>query len=145
LRPQNGNAILTMRQDAQAMCVSLLCAVLVGTVSLQAQAETQVEGQPGALSIRATNAPIGEILDALGPGFKVKYRAAPETGRNLSGVYSGTLDQVLWRILDGYDYVIEAFDDGTQVVFVGLSSPPPTSSRPALPLGSPAVPTSPVR
>jgi hypothetical protein len=137
-----------MRQ-ARAMCVSLLCTILVSTVSLQAKAETQVEGQPDALSIRADNAPIGEVLDALGPGFKVKYRAAPESGRNLSGVYSGTLAQVLWRILDGYDYVIEALDDSTQVVFVGLSNPPiaepSTSSRPALPLGSPAVPTSPVR
>lgn len=152
MKPQVRRAILRFdnRRSARVVALSLLVMIKLTAIPSHASAQTRVEGQPSALSVQVDNAPLNEILDALGRDFNVKYRAAPPGGRNLSGVYSGTLPQVLARVLDGYDYIIEAFDDGIRVTFVGLSNQPTimlsssaaaATTRPSPPLGSPGVPT----
>ena len=40
---------------------------------------------------------------------------------NLTGLYSGTLNQVLARVLDGNDFVVEISGDGVNIVVIGTS------------------------
>src|SRR5216683_2760429 len=59
---------------------------------------TLVLGQPTDVQLRAENASTREVLDALSASFKITYKLPPNTGRDVTGVYSGTLRQVLARI-----------------------------------------------
>jgi hypothetical protein len=108
---------------------------------MDARAATHVEGSPDGLSLRAENASISEVLNAL--GVKLRYRPAPDLTRTKTGVYSGTLHEVLARVLDGYDYIITASGDTVQVVVLGASSAVGATPGPLAPVGSPAFPTGP--
>ena len=96
---------------------------LAATMALLAPAAagTEVRGGADDMQIQADNASIREVLDALAGDFKVRYRLPPHVSRTVTGLYSGTLHQVLGRILDGHDYIVEASDDGVRVVVLGAS------------------------
>src|SRR5262249_37333563 len=51
--------------------------------------------------------------------FKLTYSLPVNLGRQLTGRYSGTLNQVLARILDRNDYIVEVSDDAIKVVISG--------------------------
>jgi len=82
-----------------------MIAVLVSTMQAPASAKTEVEGRSDAVRLSAEDASVNEVLAALSARFNLTYTPAPELDRAVAGVYSGTLQQVLARILDGYDYV----------------------------------------
>ena len=82
----------------------------------RASATAEIEGSEHDVVLRVKNAPIKDVLDALAVRFKLTYRAPLNLTRELSGRYSGSLNQVLVRILDDVDYVVEAADDGIKLV-----------------------------
>src|SRR5262245_29640778 len=92
-----------------------------------ASAATQVRGQQDDLRINAENASIREVLDALSVQFKLTYKLPPGIGRNLTGLYSGSLRKALARILDGNDYIVMVSDSGVEVVVLGASGTIATS------------------
>jgi hypothetical protein len=76
------------------------------------------------------NASITEILDALTTRFKVTYKVRSPTSRPLTGNYSGTLREMLTRVLDGNDYILELSDGGCKILILGVSpGAAPTSSN----------------
>jgi hypothetical protein len=83
-----------------------------------ARAATEIEGSQNDVDLRVRNASIGDVLAALAARFKLTYRAPPNLTGELSGRYSGPLNQVLARILDGVDYVVEASDEGIRLVIL---------------------------
>jgi hypothetical protein len=93
-----------------------------------AAAETQVRGQPDDMSLQAENASIGEILAALSAEFNIGYKLAAIPGRSVTGNYSGTLQQVLVRVLDSYNYFIKNLDDRMEIVVLGAVSPASASN-----------------
>src|SRR5262245_42017149 len=60
-----------------------------------ASAAAEVQGQPDNIQLRARNASTKEVLDALSAAFKLTYRLPASVGRDITGIYSGTLYQVL--------------------------------------------------
>ena len=91
-------------------------AALLGTISGSARAATEVQGQPDEMQLRAENASTREVLEALSATFKLTYKLPPTIDRDLTGLYSGTLPQVLGRILEGSDYIVKVADDGIEII-----------------------------
>jgi len=79
-------------------------------ISLEANAGSDVQGRADAVTLRAENATMGEVLQALSARFKITYTLPAGVDRVVDGTYLGTLNEVLARILDGNDYVIESSD-----------------------------------
>jgi hypothetical protein len=96
-------------------------AALLGTILGSAQAGTEVQGQPDDMQLRAENASTREALEALAASFKLTYTLPSTIGRELTGLYSGTLPQVLGRILEGNDYVVITADDGIEIIVLSAS------------------------
>src|SRR5262245_31506930 len=97
-----------------------------------ASAATQLTGQQDELKITATNASVREILESLSSKFNLTYRLPPGVSGELTGQYSGTLNQVLARILDGNDYILEISDSAATILVLGPSGTAPLSTQPAL-------------
>src|SRR5262245_31251050 len=104
------------------MCIRTIAAVIVGALILTvapmgaAPAGARVEGQVVSMQLQAMNASVREALDALPREFKVTYHLPPDIQRHVTGRYSGTLKQVLARILDGYNYIVEMGEGGTRIM-----------------------------
>lgn len=115
-----GRNPLGLRAKTALICVAAIAALL-GTTLQPASAATEVQGQLDEMRVRADNASIREVLDALSKKFNLKYGLPPTINRVVSGLYSGTLHQVLARILDGNSYIIKVSDNGTELVVLGKS------------------------
>ena len=110
--------ISVLRRSSAAITAGLALMLLAAE---PAGAATEIEGSPSDVNLRVRNAPIRDVLAALAARFKLTYRAPPDLTSELSGRYSGPLNQVLARILDGVDYVVEASDDGIKLVIFSAS------------------------
>jgi hypothetical protein len=107
--------MLALCRTSAAVTAGLLLMVFLLSAE-RASATTEIEGSEHDVVLRVKNAPIKDVLDALAVRFKLSYRAPLNLTRELSGRYSGSLNQVLVRILDDVDYVVEAADDGIKLV-----------------------------
>jgi hypothetical protein len=108
------------RTKAALICGSVISTVF-GPLLGSAPAATEVQGQSVNIQLRAQDASTREVLDALAAAFKLTYKLPPSIGRNVTGLYSGTLHQVLARILDGNDYIVKVSNNGVEVVILGAS------------------------
>jgi hypothetical protein len=130
--------------------VALSCLLNAGP----AFALTDIQGAANDLRVKAENATIVEILDALSGRFKFTYTVRSHSGRTLNGTYSGTLSETLARVLDGNDYIVASSVNSLDIVVLGpsnatigvaqlpqrgqITSTPASSSTPA----SPSTPAS---
>lgn len=97
-----------------------------------------MQGTAAAARVDAREAPLSEVLSALGTSFNVRHEVlTPLDDVIIDGSYSGTLEEVLRRMLTGLNYVIKT-RKGTvvEVVIVGRPGDPPAevaNKTPALP------------
>jgi hypothetical protein len=102
---------------------AIFCAALGLSVTLRsASAATEIQGQEDDLQVRLQNASISEVLDALSGQFNLTYNRSSNLNHVLTGNYFGSLQQVLARVLAGYDYVVANSDDAVRVVIVNATS-----------------------
>jgi hypothetical protein len=106
----------------------------------ESAAEVHVSGTPDRIVLQASEATMPEILAALQSTFDLQVTLKGGTARQLSGAYSGSLRQVLSRLLRGEDYILRSTSDGMSVILFGSSAADSTVTRPALAL--PATPGS---
>jgi hypothetical protein len=160
---------LASRAKTAVVCGAASAALLY-TMLGPSSAGTEVRGHADDIQLRAENASTGEILNALSAAFKLTYKLPPNIGRNMTGLYSGTLHQVLGRILDGNDYIVKVSNNGIEVVILGASGataivasghaiarsentiapspsvqsskPTPSGSKPVVPASGPVLPAS---
>jgi hypothetical protein len=104
--------------------------------------EVSVRGTEAALRIDARQATLSEVLTTLEANFKVRHDTLiPLDEVTVSGTYSGTLEEVLKRVLAGLNYVIQIQEGAVEVIVVGRpgavvvpgTAPPepPTNTNPA--------------
>ena len=91
------------------------------TAQAPARAASEVQGKPTDMQLLVDNASTQEVLQALSTSFGLTYSLPQNVGRNLTGTYSGSLRQVLSRILDGTDYILTVSDGAFEVVVLGAS------------------------
>ena len=86
-----------------------------------AQAASEVQGDPTDMRLLVESASTEEALQALAGSFGLVYSLPANSGRTLTGIYSGTLRQVLARILDRTDYILKIEDGAVEVVVLGAA------------------------
>lgn len=127
-----------------------------------ARADVQVSGGTAAIRLVASEASLGEVLEALSSRYGVQSRLPPNLDRPVNGTFGGSLGQLLSRLLQGYSFVVETSASGTKVVVYDLNGshdggsanaqntlpnmganipqPPPAWSPPHPPPGFPPLP-----
>jgi hypothetical protein len=122
-------------RTAERGATALLLAVAVAAAAPSARADVSVEGDIRAVRLEASHAPVQEVLSALGTAFNVRYRSSVSLDRGIHGTYTGRLDRVIARVLDGYNYVLKHEKDAIEIVVVGrtgeaVASPTPKKVSP---------------
>jgi len=140
-------------RSLQIRSVMALAAILtVAPTSLRADA--QVQGSPEGVRVETQNTSVEEVLAALGAAFEVRYRSSAKLTKQLTGTYEGSLQRVVTRVLEGYDFVVRANKGKIEITVWGVrnatpgaavasstSNPPKAFSPPAQPAASPSVTT----
>src|ERR1700751_3943821 len=99
------------RGESSRLAFWLLGVLLCGLTTL-AHAEVQVEGSLAPVRITTSQATISDVFAALTTTFNIKTRIEIPLGAAAEASYAGSFGHVIWRLLDGYDYVIKR-DQGT--------------------------------
>jgi len=111
-------------------------AVLACALSAAARAEVRIEGTPAALQITTRQDAVADVLAALATTLDVKYRSAVPLDRAANAAYTGSLREVIARLLEGYNYVLRNEQDRTEVVVFGrrgeAAAPPPKPPAPSV-------------
>ena len=77
-----------------------------------------MEGSPEALRIEAADAKLSDVLNELKAKFNVRYRANDALEGRITGSFHGSLQRVVARLLEGYDYVIAISPDGLDALIL---------------------------
>jgi hypothetical protein len=96
----------------------------------QAAAEVVIDGGRDEMQVRVENDTVGHVLEALGQKGNLHYGSATPLNKVVDGSFSGSLGQVLFRILGGYDFVIRHDPDGVEIFVFGESSAAPIPPAP---------------
>jgi hypothetical protein len=87
------------------------------------------------MRLKVENDTVGHVLEILSQNGKLRYRSTAPLNKVIGGSFSGSLGQVLSRILIGFDFVVRYSSKGVEV-FVFRESD-------AAPIASPAIEASP--
>ena len=117
---------------ARTRFIPVACCTLAGLVialgSLPARADVKVQGTRASVHVVAHNAKVSEVLRALTQtldGFHCKETTSLDA--QISGSYKGSVEDVLGRILRGYDYVIATRGPAIDILVVGKSAAAPAN------------------
>jgi hypothetical protein len=136
---------ITSRSFPLRGMMALAAALSVAPTSLLAAA--QIQGTPDAVRIETQNSSIEEVLAALGNAFDVRFRSSANLAKQLSGTYEGTLQRVVARVLEGYDFIIRKNNGKIEITVLGIRGAAPgtavASSASSAPKATPA-PAAPV-
>jgi hypothetical protein len=131
-------SLLTRRfLDWRARAAAALAVVIVtaGTV----HGEVRVNGDARAVQVDATQSNVAEVLSALQSAFGLRVNASTVLDRAVSGTFTGSLAQVLSRVLQDHNYFIRRQATEIEVTVIGLQGNRATAvARPRLPT-SPAM------
>jgi hypothetical protein len=115
---------------------ALICALASGSVS---RAEVRVEGTPAVVRITTSEDKISEVLSALSVRFNVQVQTSVQLDTVARKLYVGDLNEVVGRLLDGYNYVIKTKNGVTEILILGKrgevalpanqTAEPPTASQ----------------
>jgi hypothetical protein len=100
-------------------CLLVAVAALACGAATDASAEVRVEGNLNALRVSTSGDTLSDVLSAFGTRLPVKYRTAVPLNAEVNGAYSGSLSQVMSRLLDGYNYVIKNDHEMTEIIILG--------------------------
>src|SRR5208282_5758218 len=121
-------------------CGAATLAALLAIAPVSAFATAEVSGSPEAVSIKAQNSSIEEILSALSREFNIQYHSSAHLEKQLTGTYQGSLQRVLMRVLAGYNFVVKASSGRIEVSVFGTQGAPGTAVAAATPAASKAAP-----
>jgi hypothetical protein len=83
----------------------------------------QVEKQKDVVTLTVRDASITEVLAALGARLRLRIDASWGLDEVVSGTYQGSLQQVIGRLLVGYDYVTKYSEEAVDIIVLGSSQP----------------------
>lgn len=106
----------------QVIGLWLLPCLAAAAIPAIAQAEVQVSGEADAVKVQASGSTVQELLDALRETYGVRYQSTANLTRPLSGKFSGPLPYVLWRALQGYNFVTDTSESGITVAIYDFSA-----------------------
>jgi len=120
------HATMRQRRYAFGLATAFMCGVATA-----AGAKVQVEGSAAAVRVTTSQDAISDVLSAFGAAFNVRYRTSIPLDATANAVYSGSLGQVISRLLEGYNYVIKSDRDTIEIAVLGrrgeVTIPPPAA------------------
>lgn len=132
-----------------------ICAVLAAALAMvtaPVSAAARVSGSTEAVTVEAQGSSIQEILALLNRDFNLQYRVPVDLNGRVTGTYKGSLAQVVRRLLDGRNFVLESNPGGLAVTVFGVngaatqpntavsgSAPRPAAQNPAVSSRPPAL------
>jgi hypothetical protein len=108
----------------KALVATALSATFLQALSMGAHADVQVSCGAEALRIEASDASLEDVLAELGRSCGLQYRSPADFGHPVSGTFAGSLRDVLSRLLQGYNFVVESSASSTRIVIYDLKSGP---------------------
>jgi hypothetical protein len=94
--------------------------------SAATRCEVSVQGTAQAVRVDAHQARLPEVLSALGTSLGVRHKSLIAVDEVIvGGSYSGTLEDVLRRLLKDLNYVITTQEDTVEIYIVGRPGEPP--------------------
>jgi hypothetical protein len=102
-------------------------------------AEVRLSGTQDRVVLETHDATIVEILTAMRSTFNLDVKLKGASARRFTGMYIGSIRQVLLRLLTGNDYVLRSDHDGISIRLLGNSTADSTAAPSNL---SSAVPSS---
>jgi hypothetical protein len=96
----------------------------------QANADVAVDGGRDDMRLKVDNDTVGHVLEILSQNGKLRYRSTAPLNKVIGGSFSGSLGQVLSRILIGFDFVVRYSSEGVEVFVFRESSAAPIPSQP---------------
>ena len=126
---------------ARVLVPAILLASLVYANSVRA--EVGISGPSEAIQFEVRDAPVQEVLPALRASFGLQYRAVGVLDRRISGTYEGSLQRVVRRVLEGYDFIVKTDSGTVEVMLIGAAMPGEINWAPAAvaPMAIPNNPT----
>jgi hypothetical protein len=128
-RDQDHPAVI-MRQYRCSRWPVVVLACVLATI---ARAEVRVEGDSTAARVTTSQETISEVLSALATALHFRYRTAVRLDASANAVYSGSLREVIARLLDGYNYVIRGNHGTIEIIVTGrrgdVAPRPPRTRR----------------
>jgi hypothetical protein len=126
---------------AKSVRTSIFATIVTGWIVLAgpsiAAIELHVDGSPDAVILRAKQAELSEVLDALTERFGVHVRSPVSPGNPIDGTFAGPLSSVIARLLSAYNYAIvprkTTGRSGLDIILVGKKSAAGVISSPAAP------------
>lgn len=115
---------------ARGRCTGAAVMLAAALASAQALAGAKVDGYPASITVDAQNIPVAEILAALGHDFNVHYRSSVALNRQITGTYEGSVQRVVTRILQGYNFVVESTPGRIEVMVFGTQNAPMQRAAP---------------
>ena len=122
--------------------LAAVCMIASVTALAPARADVHVGGDAGAVRVEASGASVAEVLAALADRFPFRYRTSLNLDDAISVTYTGPLEQVLARSLNGFNYVLKRENGTIEVVVIGrhgsraVAVEPPPNPVPAKPTAS---------
>ncbi len=104
---------------ARLLVPAILLAALLHAQSVRA--EVRIAGVADAVRVDARDAPIEEVLAALGQSFGLRYRSTASLDRKVTETYEGSLPRVVRRLLEGYDFILKTQSGTVEVVVIGTA------------------------
>jgi hypothetical protein len=95
---------------------SAFAALIVAASTVHA--DVRVSGDVEAVQLNASRSNVGEVLSALESAFRLRVNTSIVLDKPIGGTYSGSLAQVLPRILQGYNYVIRSQPTEVEVTVI---------------------------
>lgn len=117
----------SVRRSAASLTLAALFFGL-SLVSMPARAAVSVQGNTALVQVVADQASVSEVLNALSSALGIRYDAMTKLDSVIGGTYRGPLDNVLGRVLRGYNYVIETHEATIHVIVIGKAGSLPVAS-----------------
>ncbi len=117
-----------MRKSGFFVRIALAAAVSAG-LGQAAMAEVSVSGSRDEIHLKASEAPLEEVLTVLRDRYGLVYRTETPLTQPVSGVYRGSLERVVSLLTRRYDHAIRTNAGTVELVFTNqvksTAKPPP--------------------
>jgi hypothetical protein len=87
-----------------------------------------VQGNTKAVRLEVRQTTITAALSGLSAVYNISYRSSVTLDEARDGIYAGSLEHVVSRLLDGYDYVIKHADAGLDIIVLARKGGQPVTA-----------------
>jgi hypothetical protein len=112
-----------------AVALSIGCATIAG-------AEVRLRGTSAAIQVTTSQDKVADVLAAVSARFNLKLETFVPLDADARRSYAGSLEEVISRLLEGYNYVVAVRDGSTEIMVFGARGeavmPPSPAPQPGV-------------